>query len=64
MKRTITLFSVLLIAWLPQAFADDESTGRSFIEEIVVTAEKRAERLAWTVLNDPLVRVQQAVLSQ
>ena len=43
MKRTITLFSVLLIAWLPQAFADDESTGRSFIEEIVVTAEKRAE---------------------
>ena len=28
------------------------------------TAEKRAERLAWTVLNDPLVRVQQAVLSQ
>lgn len=27
------------------------------------TAEKRAERLAWTVLNDPLVRVQQAILT-
>ena len=39
------------------AGADDESTGRSFIEEIIVTAEKRAESemtvpLAVTAFDD------------
>ena len=54
-------FRLLLIAFMAfsmsLAGADDESTGRSFIEEIIVTAEKRAESemtvpLAVTAFDD------------
>ncbi|RPG49337.1 MAG: TonB-dependent receptor [Gammaproteobacteria bacterium TMED1] len=43
MTRTTKLFSAFLAVWLPQALADEHSSKGSFIEEIVVTAEKRAE---------------------